>query len=410
MEENMHNRFGFLLFMAVLFCSTFIKMPIAQAVVKEPAEKDWTFLIFMNGNNNLDSFGAMDLNEMETVGSTENINVVVQWASLDHGGVRRVYVQKDNNSREVTSPIVENMGRVDMGDWRNLVEFVKWGATNYPAKHYFINVWDHGNGWHLSSSQRLIPNDISWDDLTGNFMTTQQLGQAMREAAEFIGHKIDLYGSDACLMGMAEVADEMSDSVQASVGSEEVEPAEGWPYDGLLAAWSQQKSLTAQDVAKILTNEYVKSYQNGSQGTNNVTFSAYDLTVMERFNNAIRNLGVGIMTLDASDRRQVVRAATQAQSFTYSDYIDLMDFLTYVESSNISRLATELFTEIKSSVQQLVIANVGTPAYKHATGIAIWLPTSMSDYQANANKYQALRFQANTSWGNALQHLLQDTR
>ena len=54
------------------------------------AEKEWTYLVFMNGNNNLDSYGAMDINELESIGSTDKINVVVQWASLDAGSVKRV--------------------------------------------------------------------------------------------------------------------------------------------------------------------------------------------------------------------------------------------------------------------------------------------------------------------------------
>src|SRR5271168_2763659 len=43
--------------------------------------RDWTMLVYLNGDNNLDSFGTTNLLAMETVGSTANINVVVQWAS-----------------------------------------------------------------------------------------------------------------------------------------------------------------------------------------------------------------------------------------------------------------------------------------------------------------------------------------
>jgi hypothetical protein len=43
--------------------------------------KEWTFLVFLNGHNNLDSYGTLDLLEMEKVGSTDRVNVVVQWAS-----------------------------------------------------------------------------------------------------------------------------------------------------------------------------------------------------------------------------------------------------------------------------------------------------------------------------------------
>ena len=43
--------------------------------------ESWTVLVYINGYNNLDSFGKKDINEMEKVGSSEDLKVVVQWAS-----------------------------------------------------------------------------------------------------------------------------------------------------------------------------------------------------------------------------------------------------------------------------------------------------------------------------------------
>src|SRR4051794_2179636 len=80
--------------------------------------KDWTFLIYLNGNNNLDSFGTLNINQMEQVGSTENINIVVQWASLAKKKTQRLFVVQDKDKNKVTSPVVQDMGNVDMGDWR----------------------------------------------------------------------------------------------------------------------------------------------------------------------------------------------------------------------------------------------------------------------------------------------------
>ena len=118
---------------------------------------------------------------MEKVGSTKDVNVVVQWASLDNGNTQRLFVTQDS-SPEVKSLVVEDLPAVDMGDYRNLVEFVRWGAKNYPAKKYFVDVWNHGSGWHnLMAGGRsggITISDISYDDKTGNVITTEQLGQA----------------------------------------------------------------------------------------------------------------------------------------------------------------------------------------------------------------------------------------
>ena len=109
----------------------------------------------------------------------------------------------------------------DMGDYKNLVDFVKWGTDNFPAKHYFVAVWNHGSGWHFQDAKiksgEVSINDISFDDNTGHAITTEQLGTAMAEIKLHIGRNVDIYGSDACLMQMLEVAGEMKNSVPKSI-------------------------------------------------------------------------------------------------------------------------------------------------------------------------------------------------
>ena len=188
-----------------------------------PALKEWTILVFLNGHNDLDSYGAMNVNAMERVGSSPGVNIVVQWASLDFSTTKRILVQKDNDEANVTSPMVHDPGLQDMGDYRSLVNFVRWAKENYPAKHYFIDVWNHGSGWHkrFPGASRAPDKDISFDDRFDSHITTKELGQAMAEIKTVLGQKVDIYGSDACLMAMAEVAGEMVDSVRVFIGAEE---------------------------------------------------------------------------------------------------------------------------------------------------------------------------------------------
>ena len=315
----------------------------------------------MNGNNNLDTYGAMDINEMETVGSTDKVNVLVQWASMSASSTKRLLVVKDNDPNTVTSPILEDVGNVDMGDYHSLVEFIRWGVKNYPAKHYFVDVWNHGSGWHMQgkAGSALHGTDISWDDKSHNFMKTEQLGQAMTEAAQIIGHKVDIYGSDACLMGMAEVADEMGDTVETYVGSEEVEPLKGWPYDALLSGWNALgNNMTGAEIAKILTREYVKSYQGGSQGTENGTFSAYDMSKLPALNEAVKNFGTKVRKLDKASRDKLVASADGAQKFAYSDYVDVLDFLGNVQKAGIAGLAGDETAALREAAKNFVIADL----------------------------------------------------
>jgi hypothetical protein len=400
----MRSKFAVLL-LPVFFLATFS----AHAV--EPT-KEWTFLVFLNGKNNLDRFGNMDINEMEKVGSNKDLNIVVEWGSLANKTTKRMLIAKDNDPTKVTSPTLQDMGKVDMGDFKSLVDFVKWGVANYPAKHYFIDVWDHGAGWHFAGARGvngtiLTPADISWDDETGNFITTENLGLALRQSAAIIGHKVDVYGSDACLMAMPEVAAEMGDAVDVYVGSEETEPAEGWPYDAIL---SQLKAgTTPQQVGKIMVQEYVKSYQGGSQGSSQVTLSAFDMSKLPKLADAVKTLGIKLQSIGTADRQKVVQAIGTTLNFTYSDYADLSDFLKQLELAKIPGLTRDVFTPVSTALADFVVANGFTSDFSRAGGVALWIPDSKYTFDRYSARYNGLEFTKSTDWGSALKYILAET-
>ena len=108
-------------------------------------EKQWTVMVYMAGDNNLDGAGVVDLEEMKKVGSTNQLNVIVQF---DRQGkdqaTNRYYVRKGG---PVARDVVESLGETNMGDPKVLEDFVTWSAKHYPAKHTLLVLWNHGAGW-----------------------------------------------------------------------------------------------------------------------------------------------------------------------------------------------------------------------------------------------------------------------
>jgi hypothetical protein len=307
---------------ALLFGLTLLSWNMAQAATPT---KTWTFLIYLNGNNSLDSFGKQNIQDMEKVGSNDQVNIVVQWASLSAKKTVRLLVQKSKGGKGISSPILQDLGKVDMGDPKTLEDFIQWGVTNYPAEHYFVNVWNHGSGWHALRSMTRAPSaafDISWDDNSQNSIKTEELGKVMAKAAAIMGHKVDVYGSDACLMAMGEVAAEMNDSVSYFAGSEETEPGAGWPYADLLSRWEATTNATPAQVVNILTDVYVKYYDKNHR--DQVTFSAFDLSKLSALHQAMADLSANMQQLGPQDRASVLRASNDTQRFTYADYADLL--------------------------------------------------------------------------------------
>ncbi|NLH39889.1 MAG: hypothetical protein GX445_07500, partial [Elusimicrobia bacterium] len=181
--------------------NTEIPTPTVDKSVHSKAQKEWTVMVYLNAKNNLEPFGISDMNEMEMVGSNDNLNIVVQFGRIkgydttngDWKTTRRYYVTKDTDTKTINSQMVADLGKVDMGDYKSLIDFGKWVKQNYPAKKYLLVVWNHGSGWEKSMGLP-ITKGISYDDETGNHINTPQLGMALKE----IG-KIDILNFDACL-------------------------------------------------------------------------------------------------------------------------------------------------------------------------------------------------------------------
>ena len=372
------------------------------AVNAQAVEKDWTILVFLNGNNNLDSFGALNINEMEKVGSTDKVNVVVQWASMAAPSVKRLYIQKDNDTNTVTSPVIEDIGVADMGDWNSLVAFVQWAKAKYPAKHYMLDIWNHGGGWHFRNNIAggLHPTDISWDDKSGHVITTEQLGQAMTKISEVLGQKLDILGADACLMAMAEVTGEFSGTVDKFVGSQETEPGAGWPYDTWLARVVAKDSASSADVGQFLAEEYRKSYQGGSHGTSEVTFSVLNMDKTAALESAMQGLAKKIAGMTDADVAKIRQFASQAQSFYSSDYVDLIDFL---DLAQVNLLDKESVSAVRDAVRDFVATSQNTSNYAKAHGVSVWMPTAKYSYDSYSTRYHGLQFAAHTGWASVLE-------
>ena len=374
--------------------ATLFSYAVPSQATQEVAQKEWTVLVFLNGNNNLDSFGAVNINQMEKVGSTSDINLVVQWASYASDRTKRLLVQKGTDATAVTSPVVEDFPRVDMGDVKTLNDFIAWGIQKYPAKHYFIDVWDHGGGWHRRGQLR--PYDISLDEFTGHLITTTQLGQAMATAAKLIGHKVDIYGSDACMMAMAEVSTELADSVQTIVGSEETEPGAGWPYDKFLQRWTARPTAGNNEIGRFLAEEYVKSFQ--ASGTD-VTFSVMDAGKLSALNSAVSDFAVRLHKLSTSDLRRFSDAAGQSVSFAYDDYSDFGDIIAHAEAAMPEMAPAN--ASLKKALSDVVTANQVTSKYAKAQGLSIWFPKARYSYDQYSARYGELKF-SKTGWGSVL--------
>jgi hypothetical protein len=375
----------------------FMVTPALAADDRTP--KEWALLTYLNGFNSLDNFGYYDMNEMEVVGSTARVHVISQWASLKTREVHRIYVNKDTDKDHVTSPVIQNLGLIDMGDYRSLIDFVVWAAKTYPADHYFVNVWNHGNGWHFKGTGGTLGTlDLSYDDISKNHITTEELGVAMAEISRQIGKPVDLLGSDSCMMAAAEVIAQVKGSTTAFVGSEEVEPAAGWPYDTLLTQWNAGGSKSAADVSDILAKVYKESYPNGR----GVTLSGMDLSKYGALATAVRDLGDEIKSQPKAVRLKIRSAVSKTRAYTLADYKDLGDLVDQIGADTSIPIRPEILAGVRTAISTFVTANQTTPDQAKSHGVSIWFPDAVWQFDTNKDRYKALIFNQDTAWYDAI--------
>ncbi len=164
------------------------------------------------------------------------------------------------------------MPEVNTGDPAALLDFIVWATAAYPAEHYALILWNHGAGWKdddiyqaaqkagqpgksdaylfapagVRRSRRAIFRPtlekvvaghlraVLFDDTSADFLDNIELKQVLQQAVSTLGKPLDLLGFDACLMSMLEVQYQVRTCSQVMVASQEVEPADGWPYEGIL--------------------------------------------------------------------------------------------------------------------------------------------------------------------------------
>jgi hypothetical protein len=363
---------------------------------------DWTILVYLNADNSLYSAGLDDMKEMEAVGSTKKINVVVQFDGNQNGDSARYYIEKDKiGLAEITSKPVQQMGEVDMGDWKNLVDFVLWGIAKYPAKRIFIDVWNHGSGWLKTYPYYRSPiiTGISYDDSSNNHISTPQLGEAMKEISSALGRKIDVYCSDACLMQMLEVGYEIKEYAKVIVGSEETEPGDGWPYDDFLRGLGKLKDKEARAVAELLVDAYGKSYSNGSQGKSEVTLSAIDVEGLDQFVSTLNDFTKRLNSLLPVQSATILQIAGASQNFAEAANRDLMDFINRLTGTITDEALATKAESLKNAFSKMMIKSIYTdPRYAGSNGLAIWLPNSKWSFDGDIANYRELQFAKNSIW------------
>jgi hypothetical protein len=347
-----------------------------------PAKKKWAFLVYIAGDNNLSDAGLADIQELCDEGASDDVHVGVEIDTVgEHTGSIRYEITPPDWNGKAHRVVLERLPEKDSGDPETLRSFLAWGRKRFPAKNTLVVVWNHGAGF------RSPRRDVAYDDF-GSSLDMPEVEGAFKRAGFRKKSRLALLGFDACLMNMLEIAHHFRDQTGIVVGSQQTDPANGWPYSAVLGA--MKKASSGEKLARKIVDLYIESYRKA--GVFDVTQSAVDTKKTDAAVRALGKLGRILAKRIDKHREALERARMQAQTFEMADYVDLVHLARLFGEATDDRKIRDGAKALVDAARACIVKNGNLGAgVRDAAGLSVWFPARADLYQGYRAKYLALR-------------------
>lgn len=403
-------------------------MPGTNPVTKD----DWTVMVYLDADNDLEAFGLKDFNEMEQglydavqAGNsdiTENLNLIVlidrnrgytssatEYNGSDWSDTRLYRVKPDNSDTYFNSERLDDggsgvghvasLGEKNLGNPSTLSWFLEYGRTNFPAEHYAIVFWDHGGGArHLQKEDKDL-KAVCWDEDSGdNPLYLDEIQDGI--AKEFNStDKIDVIGFDACIMSTVEVAYEFRNLADYLVASMNYEQGNGWFYTyifGNMTGSRDESSLSGRSFAKLIVESYEYFIENMYNYHSGETLAATDLSKIINLKTEIDQFAAALYSEGKQSDIEDVRDATvnyNDDDYTMREYpyFDFQDFTQGIsDSSSFKTSLRDQADDVIGAMQAVMVKGYGETGNGQSyysdeesaanRGLSIFFSRKKSDY------------------------------
>ena len=118
------------------------------------SKKEWTVIMYLNGSNELAIEMENTFKQLCKINKS-NVNIVIQLSKAPIDLVRTIRQDDSSYAEDWTGTrrysiingnleIVQSNEYINMADYRNLYDFIKWAANKFPAKRYMVSISGHG--------------------------------------------------------------------------------------------------------------------------------------------------------------------------------------------------------------------------------------------------------------------------
>lgn len=339
---------------------------------------EWTVLVYLDGDNDLEENAFNDFNAMELVGSTTDVKILVLVDFWDGNaapftGTKCYEVTYDTDLQSINSweLVTSFPNEANMGSGNTLRDFVIFGQSYAPAKHFLLVIWNHGEGCY----------GLCVDDTNHDFLTLRELNQALIDPLTYY---LDIVAFDACLMGQLETGYELRNATDIVVFSEEGIPLTGFPYEDILLNLTLYPSATPFQLAESMVNYYVSAYSAGGRYFDpQIDFACLSAIETSQLHNVAMHLHTLINELmnplqtTPAIYELICLARKYTQGFTSAVFMDLGGFASQLAdafSNETDSPYTEFYhlaMNLSLAIESAIIAESHLFGVPHATGLGL---------------------------------------
>ena len=430
-------------------------MESGRSKTNASAQKKWTVMIYMAGDNNLEYFGVEDMNELERVGSSDEVNIVVQFdrnpnsnegsgysaSNGDWADTRRFYIEKDSdmiNFYNYTQDLnMWLLGETNMASEQTFNDFMNWCLGNYSAEHYLLVMWNHGEG--IFGNSRSVGSDrgvessnitssgygqyesafindeqesidpepqtqsrtrsVCNDETDGGWLNLWEMRNAFKKMKSKYEINLDIIAFDVCWIGAIETAYELIPYGDYFTGSQEEEPNPGWNYYRPISALANNPDIAPKELAIKITNAFKEEYKDGDYEEDRyMTYVAIDLNRFQKNFVQLINTFADVMSESIYDNYNVINNARRnADTPRRSSKSYMRDFFHFAKLIHQDSSATEELrmaaNAIVNEYNQTILRFVHGRNHPDANGLYIYFP----DKNYN-NEYDSKLMFSTESW------------
>ena len=371
-----------------------------------PAKGRWTFLYYVDGDNNLESDLLDDMTRMAAANVSGDVKVLalVDRTPDDTSYTSEGVLVPDANLGSIPKfddaklveivggdfKVVQEVGEIDMGDVQTWSWFLTAGMRMAPAEHYAAVVLNHGGGI----------DGASWDDASNKSnLTMDDLASGLQAALQAAGEDtIDVMGFSACLMAHFDMAAKLAPYAKYLVASEEVTISRQWDDTAFIRAAIDNPKATGPELGQAV----VAAMERTADDYPERTMATIDLSRMGSVTQAVTSLGLALKKAITESAAPLGRAQTQTLHFGLKpdqpDAYALYDIGDLV--ADLQGMPAEVTTAANAlwEAERLAVVNKGSGSAAQAmTGMSIYLPSKGEEHSAEYTAQAAVR-----EWADAL--------